>query len=659
MNRPTICKYSYCVCLLVGLIVLVSPLHAQKMPGNIRIPTGGGGGGGGKPVIDDSTKSIYGPKTTEFFFEDDILNNLDSTRYHIDTTKTYFHRWTFVDRDWNRVVDLGNLGTASRPMFFTPRSSVGRELGFRAYDAYAFKPEEVRYYDTKSPYTDMYYVQGGLNREVLNFGFTQNVNPNVNFGIRLQRFSSQRQYGSYASRGAAAALARNWSVLLHGSYFAKNKKYLMLTHLRTMSHSVMEQGGVILSDSSVIGLDDYHNPARLFAGAKSIDRRVAFRMYQQYKALNGFQFFDQLELSTTTNRYLDDDPTAGLDNGVYRPVSEWLAPINQTVKHYLIDNKIGIKGDLSGYNYRAYFQVRGQSMQGKRYLTDSTSQTYGLQRLEPILGVWMQYRMKDTTWRLTSQLEHVLGRDLLLKGQLDIPWAKLGFQTALTSPDLLMLMYQNSYAYWSYSDTGGNDELGALKLSKTISFTGAVPFRTENVTITPDFQWHQLINYLYYDENAMPAQHDGTFSLMRVGVDADIRLNRWHFRTLGYYSEGFDNRIIRIPRLFFSGEVSFDFTYARALDIQLGLAAYYTTKYYANAYMPMTQQFYVQNDVQVGNYPMVDAFANLGIKRVLLLLKYSHMNHRWLANGNGYFITPGYMNLKPAFSIGVRWPLFD
>lgn len=659
MNWPTICKYSYCVRLVIGLMVLVSPLFGQNMPGNIRIPTGGGGGGGGAPVIDDSTKSIYGPTTTAYFFEDDILNNLDSTRYNIDTSQTYFHRWTFVDQDWNRLVDLGNQGTASRPLFFSPRTSTGRELGFRAYDAYAFKPEDVKYFDTKSPYTDMYYVQGGLNREVLKFGFTQNINPRVNFGIRLQRFSSQRQYGNYASRGSAASLARNWSVLLHGSYFSKNKKYLMLSHLRTMSHSVMEQGGVILTDSSVIGRDDYYSPARLFAGAKSIDRRAALRVYQQYKAANGFQFFNQLELSTNTNRYLDDQPQTGLENGVYQLDSELQVPINQAVKHYLADNKFGIKGELAGYNYRAYFQARAQSMQGSRYLSDSTSQTYGMQRFEPILGLWMQYRLKDTTWRLTSQLEHVLGRDLLMRGQLDIPWAKLGFQTALTSPDMLMMMYRNSYLGWYNSDKNDPDAENELKLSKVVSFTGSLPIKTGKLSITPDFQWHQLINYLYYDENARPAQHDGTFSLMRVGLDADITLNRWHFRTLAYFNEGFNNGIVRIPRLFFSGEVSYDFTYAKALDIQLGLAGYYTTSYYANAYMPITQQFYVQNKTPVGNYPVVDVFANLRIKRVLLLLKYSHLNHRILSNGEGYFLTPGYLGLLPAFSFGVRWPLFD
>ncbi|WP_345028086.1 putative porin [Ravibacter arvi] len=654
MNWPTIRKYSYCILLLVGLIVFGTPLVAQRLPGRMQLPTGGGGGGGGAPVIDDSTKNIYGPKTTSYFFEEDILDNRDSTRYHVDTSLNNFHRWTFVDRDWNRLVDLGNLGTASRPMFFTPRMSVGRQLGFRAFDAYAFKPGDVQYYDTKSPYTDMYYVQGGLNREILRFGFTQNVNPQVNFGIRIQRLSAQRQYGSYQPRGKAASLARDWSVLLHGSYFSKNKKYALLAHIRTMNHTQMEQGGVILEDSVnyVIGRDDYTGPARLSPAAKSWFRRNTLRVYQQYRLVSGFQVFNQLELENSANRYTDNQPADGLANGVYNLISDREIPPDQTINHTILDNKFGIKGALSGYNYRAYFQVRAQKMQGERHIPDSNSEKYSMSRFEPILGLWMQYRMKDTTWRITSQIEHVLARDLLLKGQLDIPWAKLGFQTALTSPDLLMGMYKNSYLYWNNPDN-------SFRLAKTVSFTGALPVRLKRFSVTPDFQWHQLVNYLYYDENALPAQHDGSFSLMRIGAETELELKRWRFRTFTYYNEGFDNRIFRVPRLFLSGEVSFAFTYAKALDIQLGVSGYYTTKYYADAYMPMTQQFHVQNKLQVGNYPVADVFANLRIKRVLLLLKYSHVNHRWGSNGEGYFVTPGYMGLKPAFSFGVRWPLFD
>ncbi len=650
------CGRSWHLLLLTVLLLAALSGRTQTLPGNIRIPTGGGGGGAtGGVVLDDSSHSVYGPTTTAYFFEDDILNNRDSVRYHVDTSLANFHRWSFVDKSWNQLVDLGNLGTASRQLFFEPRSEVGRQLGFRAYNPYGWKAEEIRYFDTKSPYTDMYFVMGGHNRDMLKFGFTQNINPEVNVGLRLQRFTSQRQYGDYAARGSEAALARNWNFLLHGSYFSKDKKYALMAHLRTMNHSAREQGGVVLGDTInwVIVDDDYEGPARLSNTAKSWERRTNVRLFHQYRLLSGFQLFHQVEYQGTINRYIDNVPETGVANGVYPTVSELsqYPPINQTVTSLLLDNRVGIKGAFAGYNYRAYFRTRAQTLDGQYYLTDSTSGKYGMQRLEPIVGVWMQYHLRDSTWKLTANGEHVLARDLLLKGQLDIPWARVGFQTALTSPDLMMSQYKNAYLLWNNTD--------AFNLAKTVSFTGAIPLKTERFYFTPEFQWHQLINYLYYDENSMPRQDEGTFSLMRIGFDAGAALKRWNSRLLAYYTEGFDNKVIRIPRLFFSGEVSFAFTYAKAMDVQLGIAAHYTTSYYADAYMPVTQQFYIQNNQQTGNYFVADAFANLRIKRVLLLLKYSHLNKGLLTKTNGYFLTPGYMALKPAFAIGVSWPLFD
>lgn len=131
--------------LFIALFFVVDLTSWAQLPSGLRLPTGtsgggtgtGGGGTGGNVVLDDSTKVIYGPSTTHFFFEDDILNNRDSVRFRVDTLMENFHRWSYVDRAWNKLVDLGNLGTATRQLFFQPREEVGAQLGFRAYDPYA------------------------------------------------------------------------------------------------------------------------------------------------------------------------------------------------------------------------------------------------------------------------------------------------------------------------------------------------------------------------------------------------------------------------------------------------------------------------------------------------------------------------------------------
>jgi hypothetical protein len=83
----------------------------------------------------------------------------------------------------------------------------------------------------------------------------------------------------------------------------------------------------------------------------------------------------------------------------------------------------------------------------------------------------------------------------------------------------------------------------------------------------------------------------------------------------------------------------------------------YRSSYFADAYMPITQQFHIQNSFEIDQYTVADLFANVRIKRIRLAFKMAHVNQGF--GVPGYFQTPGYLGLKRAFSFGVNWPLFD
>lgn len=649
-----------------GLLIFIflstagmSRVAGQGLPGNLRIPGGGGGGGnnagmmsGGAVQLDDSTKNIYGPTTTKYFLQEDLLNNRDSTRYLVDTSQTNFHRWSYVDRSWGKLIDLGNLGTASRQLFFQPRNQVGAELGFHAYDAYMYKAEDIRYYDTKSPFTDMTYQLGGRSQDILRFHFTQNINPQLNMGFGVQRFTSNKQYGTFSTLGSEANLAKNWNFHYHASYFSKTGKYLLLTHFRHMNHQVKEQGGV-LPDSTEAGIDryKYDGNARLTDLTRSWERQNKFYLYHQYKLANGFQVFHQAEYGKTINRYQDNDPVMGVTMGVYPGLTLDTTKIFQEIQYGIFENKVGLKGQLSGFNYRATLRQRLYRMSGdvQRGNTDGITYTSYKTPLkfENILGLWLSYYLKDSTQHLIAEGEHLLGRDFKLKGELSTRWLKAGYQTIFRSPDLLMQNYISNVLKWEndFDLTGAN------------TIYGSIPLKYKKFEFVPEVQYHLLTKYLYYDENAMPVQYDKVINMLRVGVNTRWESGRFNFAGMGYVSTTDNQDVIRIPGVFASGQITFDFTYAKAMDVQLGVAATYRSSYYADAYMPLTQQFHLNNDILVDRYAVADVFANLRIKRVRLMLKMSHINQGLFVPG--YYVTPGYLGLRRAFGLGVNWPLFD
>ncbi|WP_031529234.1 putative porin [Dyadobacter crusticola] len=650
---------------LIGFIVIPNANAQVRLPGGMQMPggsgggsRGGGGGQSGAQILDDSTKNVYGPHTTLHFYENDILNNRDSVRYRVDTSLTNFHRWLPMDKAWGKLVDLGNAVTATRNLFFQPREDIGAQLGLRAYDAYAIKQEEVQYVDTRSQHTELDFLSGGRKTSMGTFAYTQNVNPRFNFGMRGQRFTSNKQYGFAQTINSQALLGQNWTLLLHTSYFSKNKKYLILAHYRHMNQKVREQGGII--PNLIEGVEQeysYDGAAKISDDANSWERRHVFHIYQQYRLANGFQLFQQADFQSTINRYTDLSIQRGLERNAYPGFRFDSLKTRQDIYYKLFDNKVGIKGFYSGFNYRAYIRQRFYGLrttsQPPNDIGDpSTTYRTGL-RFDNIIGAWLGYYLKDSSNYLTAEADLNLAKNVeyRLKGELNTKWGKAGFQSIQTAPDLLTERYLSNHFEWRNS----------FDPTKVQTIYASLPLKTKKIEFVPEIQIHQINDYIYYDTLAMPRQLNSGFRLLRLGFNSGVHLGRWNFAAMSYLTLNDNTDVLRIPSLFASGEVTFDFTYAKVLFIQLGLAARYRSAYLADAYMPVTQQFHLQNRDRLNQNSVIDAFANVRIKRVRLFFKMAYLNQGGSLGlfPEGYFVTPTYLGLARAFSFGINWPMFD
>ena len=122
----------------VIVMALASPLHAQEDQPSRR----------GSRIIDDTTRQVYGPTTSSYFFENDVFLNIHN-RCVIDTLIRDFHHYTpFQSSDYT-IQDLGNIATASRPIFYQVPGYIGVSPGFEVYDLY-WEANKIRYFDTLS-----------------------------------------------------------------------------------------------------------------------------------------------------------------------------------------------------------------------------------------------------------------------------------------------------------------------------------------------------------------------------------------------------------------------------------------------------------------------------------------------------------------------------
>lgn len=101
------------------------------------------------------------------------------------------------------------------------------------------------------------------------------------------------------------------------------------------------------------------------------------------------------------------------------------------------------------------------------------------------------------------------------------------------------------------------------------------------------------------------------------------------------------------------------FRIAKVLRVELGADMRYFTKYYAPDYAPNLGQFAVQDAstprVQIGHYPIINAYANLHIKHCRIYFKVNHVN----AGTGNMFLAPHYPINPMTIHWGVSWNFFN
>ncbi len=621
-------------------------------------------------ILDDTTKQIYGPNTTRFFLETDVFNNR-KTLYPIDTALAGFHQYTFPQRVDHRLVDLGNLGTATRLTYYEPPTRMGAQPGFNAYDPYAFTPESIRYFDTKSPFSNIYYVQGGQGQNILAFDFSRNINSRLNLGLDLQRITSEKQFGLQNSRNQLDRQEVNsWAFALHGNYRSRNDKYTLLAHVRVLEQSIADLGGVSLDagvdpDSILTGRLDAVLARTPFARTR--ERRNNFHTYQQFALANGFQVYHILDVEGRYNRYTDvnyasSNPRAYPSTG-QRAEFDTLAA---ETSYSLLENRVGVKGFFSGFNYRLHLRRRdyrwlnqyGTYLKRDSITSPATSPAFFvadglrtgevsfLRRSETFLGVWLNYYFPDSS-RVWAEGEYLLGKDYLLRGEYQTRWLQVGLSSTFLSPTLVQQRFLSPLLSWEnrFSNVAAQ------------SVWGRATFRVGGLTLRPSVSYDLIKDYIFYEATGAPQQTAVPLNLFRAGLGLEFRLGIFSTRSELQLATTSGADVLRVPKVMANSRLALDVLFKKVLYIQMGLELHYKSGYYANAYLPLTGQFYLQNQFRNQPFLLADAFANLRINRVRLFLKFANLNQGLF--GNGFYPTPYYPGLRRAFGFGVSWLLFD
>ena len=631
----------------------------------------------GRIGLDDSTKIVYGPTSTRFFLEEDIVNNRKQL-YTIDTILAGIHNYNFVQRNKNLYQDLGNIGTAIRPIFYQAPEQIGTLLGYDAYTLYNIKPSEIRYYNTKSPFSRIIYVPGGGEQDLLQFELSRNVDSLWNMGLNVQRISSNKTLVDNTTTGDNTANS-HWDFTIHSNYQTKNKKYSLLTFVNLADRNVNDQGGLVLEQNSTLNrLNSYNEMLGLDGNrpiltiAYSRDKSYNFHLYHEYVGYKAFQIYQTIDIQTRKVQFGDKSFATNWQGGFYpfayqRDASSIVAvkfPSDTSVlKKLALDSvynenvytnyeiKTGLKGFYKGFNYRAHFRQRFFSNTVYSLDTSVPNEDYSFTKNENYLGLWLNQYFKDST-RVFGEVETTLNIDnFRINGEYQGKWLNVGGSFITTTPTIVQQRMLSNAFRWKNTVTNNVASLNAYAYTN-LKFKG--------FTFHPSAEINKISDFIYFDKNAFVQQNDKDILITRIGLGIDYRWRKFSTTNQVYINiKKDDNNVIPIPLTFINSRLAVDLLFRKKLFIQTGLDINYQSDYFGNAYMPVTQQFYLQDKQTIQGYAQVDVFADLRINRVRVFFKFAHANYRLPLIKSNYYAAPGFAGMGRVLAFGVHWLLFD
>lgn len=179
-------------------------------------------------------------------------------------------------------------------------------------------------------------------------------------------------------------------------------------------------------------------------------------------------------------------------------------------------------------------------------------------------------------------------------------------------------------------------------------------------------------NYIYFQETVEPytnsdeytsyhhsvgvAQASKNTQLLALTLSHNFKWRVIHWDNELTYQTSTNKSVLPVPAFSMYSNLYLLFRIAKVLRTEIGGDVTYFTRYKAPTYSPIIGQYVVQdatNAVSVGNYPMINAYANFHLKRTRFYIKASHVNYS--AGSGNPFLVPHYPLNRMTIHIGISW----
>ena len=379
------------------------------------------------------------------------------------------------------------------------------------------------------------------------------------------------------------------------------------------------------------------------------------RIYQAYQSPQGY--------------YLND---------FYTPQTFTGDSIYDATRSWTLKNTIGI-ALLEGFNKWA--------KAGVKVFTSYEMTHYELPMLDNSVGTWNEHNLSVGGQLLKTQGETLhfnasaeawitgeYSGQLHIDGNTDLNFRLLGDTVQLAAnaffhsdvPSFYFRNYHSRHFWWDNTNldkTIHTQLAGSFQLKKLGTHLLVSLDNFKNYTYLG--QSYDLIedgtDFLRKHNSVEVRQNGGNISLITLQLQQNLKfLNLIHWDNELTFQQSSNKDVLPVPTFNLYSNLYLRFKIARVLKCDLGTDLRYFSKYYAADYCPQLGQFTIQetpeSKVKLGNYPIVNVYANFHLQHTRFFVMYSHVNSH---DGGNSFLVPHYPINKRILQFGLSWNFFN
>jgi hypothetical protein len=591
-----------------------------------------------------------------------IISAQRDTTY-VDTTlniqKNY--KFNYLRRDNFELMPFANVGQTYNALAVNFNATNLKPLFVAQSHHYNYNEiNDIDYYNVPTPWTRLYFKTAFEQGQQLDSFFTVNTSEQFNFSLQ---YKGVRSLGNYQQ-----SLTSTGNFTFTTNYYTKNNRYRIKAHLSAQDILNRENGGLNENSLQLFIADDseFSDRGRLDVNFEDAENK-----------LEGLRFYGQHEYDLIKKNDSTSVNSLTIENSIwyedkffeYRQINPY-TPYGESYKA----SGLLTTTKREDFNVNAGVRYENDVLGKMGAFAQYTNFNFGYNSVIVLNDSRIPNRIKGDILQAGGSYEKEY-RGFALKGKAainvagdfdgnyiqasagyaldDNNKASVGINIHSVAPNFNFLLYQNDYVNYNWKTELNNVKTQELRFdlqskkiaNVSVSYTGIDDFAYFGITSN--------------DSTPTPQQFGTRVDYLKIKAEREINWRMFALmNTVMYQNVVSGAEVFNVPQLitrqslYYKGE-----WFKKALNLEMGVGFKYFTKYNMNAYDPVLAEFYVQNEQELGGFPLVDIFFNAKIKQTRIFFTWEHFNQLF-STTNEYFSAPGYPFRDAAIRFGLVWDFF-